>query len=218
MRRSVVLAALLVSGCLSEEQRAERAAEALIEEAKSAAAQTLLEPSSATFSAVEAREGKVCGLVNGRNAFGGYGARTKFVYSAGQATLDPSSKGAGGLGTVFEVERCDFDTRYRQCRGEQGFDVLDRCLVGERFAAPGVEMTKDIAHESCLSALEQRFNQDIRAAQLKMKSASSNKTSDGWVVKVEWEAMGPGFSGLEQQGRCFVGDDGNARVIALMAP
>lgn len=215
MRRIVVLAALVVAGCVSEEQKAARAAQALIEEAKAAAANALREPPSAIFTDVEARGNQVCGLVNGRNGFGGYGDQTRFVYSAGEVSLDPSSR----TDRVIEVERCDFDTSYRRCRGETGLQsVLDRCLIGTRYAEPGVAITQEVAEASCRLALERRFRDDVRDAELRTVSVRSKGLSDRWLVTLSWEAKGDDFSGLQGTGRCTVDQAGMTLVAALMNP
>ena len=65
-----------------------------IQAARAAVKATLRDPGSAQFSEVAAKPGAVCGWVNARNGFGGYGGRLLFVYvtaSRRAFVLDPSS-------------------------------------------------------------------------------------------------------------------------------
>jgi hypothetical protein len=59
--------------------------------ARSAVAQTLIDPSSAQFRNVTAREGAVCGEINGKNRMGAYAGFVRFYVetSSWTAVLDP---------------------------------------------------------------------------------------------------------------------------------
>lgn len=73
-----LIALVALGGCVSEAEKDRREEARRIEVAQQAVAQELRDPSSAQFSEVEYYDYDVCGIVRGKNAFGGYGEPVKF--------------------------------------------------------------------------------------------------------------------------------------------
>lgn len=117
----VFLSACALGGCTSEAAKQEAANQALLTQAHTSVAALLREPASATFSNVTIGDEDVCGEVNGRNAFGGYGDKTRFVYNpvVRQAKLQPDENEFPLLRPEASRQSyCVFDQEYRQCKGE----------------------------------------------------------------------------------------------------
>lgn len=118
---SVFLSALALGGCTSEAAMQEAANQALLNQAQVSVAALLREPASATFSNVTIGDDDVCGEVNGRNAYGGYGDKTRFIYNplVKQAKLQPDENEFPLLRPEASRQSfCVFDQEYRQCKGE----------------------------------------------------------------------------------------------------
>ncbi|MFN4295242.1 MAG: hypothetical protein ACK4FB_00235 [Brevundimonas sp.] len=204
-------------GCVSEAEQARRDQAAMIEVAQASVAQELRDPSSAQFSDVEVRNEKVCGIVRGRNGFGGYGEPIKFVSVVGIVSLDPAGNSIpASMQYIQEVEQCAFDTDYRECRGATGLSSpMERCLFGWQMASPGEVTDQAAAQDLCRQVLERRFNEDIRPATLTTVSATADRNDTSWSVRLTWEASSDDFSGLRSTGQCRIGDDGYALVTRL---
>ncbi len=213
-----LLGVLALGGCISEAEKARREEAALIKEAHAAVANKLRDAGSATFSDVEGRAGAVCGVVRGRNGFGGYGEDVRFVYSSiGIAELDPAASPLHpNMRAARQIEQCAFDLDYRKCRGEDGLpSVIERCMAGVDLVEPDVTVTADVAKEACREALERRFNEDIRPGTLTTRSARARPIGDAWNVRLNWEASGDDYSGIRSTGTCVVKVSGETLVIDL---
>lgn len=211
------LVALIAAGCVSEAEQARRAENELIESARVAVAGQLRDPTSPLFSQVEARDNLVCGLVNGKNAFGAYAGDQKFVYNRyGGAELDPPRVRYPDPRAVPPTTICAFDLDYRTCRGEEGLpDVMERCITGIDLVPGDQEVTESVAKTACLSGLQRRFNEDIRPGTLTQRSATARQSHGSWQVRLTWEASGEDFSGLSDTGACVVESSGRTRVHFL---
>lgn len=218
---AVVVASLGVTGCMSEAAKQRIEDEALIEKSRYAVGARLLDPTSPVFSQVTVRNGEVCGLVRGKNTFGGYVAHPiRFTYTeAAQATLEPDTKFGGAEGR--QGPSCMFDINYRECKGED-MPSIHTCMAWLRDGdahTPGTPVvTKATATDSCLEALDAAFKKEIRPGDLSARSARASRRGDGpWQVRVEWTAAGDNFSGLQSAGTCVVNANGLTRVTALHA-
>lgn len=81
---------------------------------------------------------------------------------------------------------------------------------------PGQTVTAAVAENACLSALERRFNEDIRAGQLTAISAKVRKAASTWNVSINWSASGADFAGMSSTGTCVVRSDGRTLVGSLL--
>ena len=214
----VVGIAMGIAGCVSEAAQKQRKEAEIIGRAQARVAALLRDPASAEFSDVEVRGQNICGVVRGRNGFGGYGSSQKFVVVAGVATIDPSaSPTRSSMAQVRASEQCLFDVEYRTCRGEEGLSTpMERCLTGERMVPPGQAITSEVAEEACRKALEKRFREDVRPGQLIATSAKSKKFSAAWHVTVNWSASDKTLIG-SSTGTCIVRGDGRTLVRSLFA-
>lgn len=215
----VLVVGAALAGCVSEAESARRAEAALIQEAQAAVSSELRDPTSPLFSQVRTRDSLVCGMVNARNGFGAYAGKQRFTYQSGRAVIDPSLRPPheGPLEMVRQTEICMFDLDYRTCDGAEGLpSAVERCMTGTQMVTPGQEVTEGAAKQACLTALERRFNEDIRPAKLTSGTSRARKISTGWRVSVEWTASGPETSVGGATGTCLVHDDGMTKVEALV--
>lgn len=83
-------------------------ADPLIAKARAAVANSLRDPPSARFDGVVRKPEGVCGFVNAKNAYGGYGGRTRFVYIIKTAAIYVEfSPALMSPANVYEYEEID---------------------------------------------------------------------------------------------------------------
>lgn len=127
---------LVLAGCNAANQRQEK----LIEAAKASVSAQLLDPTSPLFSEVTANAAgtNVCGLVNGKNRLGAYVGSKRFMYSAGQATLEPENRASSTDRSSMQATGiCLFNIEYLSCKGgpdQSSVDVCYRWLDKEKAA------------------------------------------------------------------------------------
>ena len=98
-------------------------------EAEAAIKAELLDPASALFSEVTVDGAAVCGLVNGKNRFGGYVGAKRFVWvKGGTAQIEPSTVGLSA--NASGVTTCMFDSVYGDCKGDAGAPTVTECSSG----------------------------------------------------------------------------------------
>lgn len=233
--RSVVLGVCLslgLAGCVSEAEKARRAEVDRIDDAKAAVAGLLFDPTSPLFTEVRAGEDAVCGFVNGKNRFGAYAGKKRFVsptYSDPRIEEDPETVSPEARG-IARVNACYFDTEYRNCMGEDLGDPLARCaprLAEDMDRALGRSTTalprpeapsEDQAVQLCLMALDREYDEKLLPADLiaRTSEARQNPVSLSWLVSIDWTVAGtsPAIGGT---GRCNVVEDGTAWVNDLGA-
>lgn len=207
---------------MSETARQAKEDEALIAASRPAVAARLLDPTSPIFSSVTVRNGEVCGIVRGKNTFGGYVAQPiRFTFTeATQATLEPETKFGGREGR--QGPSCMFDLEYRRCKGEEDVPAMLTCMAWLKDDDAHVEgspvVTRVSAATSCLKELDTTFNEEIRPGELTARSSRATRRDGGaWVVRVEWTADGSDYSGIQSAGTCVVNANGLTRVTALNA-
>lgn len=222
---SIIVSSLTVGGCMSEAAKQRLDEKELIEKSRFAVGARLLDPTSPIFTQVTARNGEVCGLVRGKNTFGGYVAQpTRFVFNeATQATLEPDPSEFSLLRKeVREGPLCMFDIEYRECKGEENLPAALSCMAwlhdDDVYVAETPTVSKELATSKCLAALDASFKRDIRPGTLRSRSVRASKSEIGaWSVRIEWTADGANFSGIESAGTCVVNANGLTRVVALNA-
>lgn len=97
---ATLLVAMLVAAC----EFIPGTADYVERRARVAAAELLIDPSSALFRNVEAREGVVCGEINGKNRMGAYVGFVRFLVdtSSWAATMESSGEGPYDQGRFFD--------------------------------------------------------------------------------------------------------------------
>ncbi|WP_396594828.1 hypothetical protein [Brevundimonas sp. R86498] len=219
----VLVASLSAAGCVSEAARQAKEDEALIAASRPAVGARLLDPTSPIFSDVTVRDGQVCGLVRGKNTFGGYVARPKrFTFTERtQATLEPDP----GDTSVLRKEAaagplCMFDLEYRRCKGEANVPEIGTCLAwmsdnDEHIAGTPV-VTQEVAKIKCIEALDADFERKIGKGDFTAGSSQATRRGEGpWQVRVKWTDTGEDPSGMDFTGTCVVNANGLARVTDL---
>jgi len=105
-----LMAAPLITGCEAEQLEAK---------ATKAAAAKLRDPDAAKFTDIVVHEKTVCGLVNGKNAFGAYAGAAKFAWDEtnGAVIIDPEATGSAAI-----METCLAEQRWADCNGRVTLD------------------------------------------------------------------------------------------------
>ena len=207
---------------MSESARQQADDKALIAASRPAVGARLLDPTSPVFSSVTVRDGQVCGMVRGKNTFGGYVAEpVRFTFTKlAQATLEPEVKFGGPDGR--QGPSCMFDLEYRRCKGEEDVPAIGTCMAwmkdGDAHVGGTPVVTRTSASADCLEALDATFKREIRPGTLTARSSRAIQRSSGaWDVRVEWTAAGSDFSGIDSAGTCVVNANGLTRITALNA-
>jgi hypothetical protein len=115
--KKMVLAALLLSGCASADQKEADAVKATV-------AAKMKDPDSAKFSGLKFRLATLCGEVNSKNSFGAYAGAERFHGVEGAISLRSEAQRLDAMlegtdaGKTSEPAVARFDRSYDECQAE----------------------------------------------------------------------------------------------------
>lgn len=89
-----------------------------LSEAQELVSRDMLDPSSAQFRNVEAKEQAICGEVNGKNAYGAYTGFKRFAVFGGKAVIEEAQSDQ-----ITEVDRYN-----NIAAGAKGVIITARCI------------------------------------------------------------------------------------------
>nr|WP_314529356.1 hypothetical protein [uncultured Brevundimonas sp.] len=120
---------LVMAGCDQEGARQRE----LIERAKESVTSEMIDPASVVFTDVTADGSSACGWVNGRNRFGGYAGKQRFVWTDGGSTqfesdADPS-KFSNLKPEAANASICMFNESFDQCKSGGSSLASSACIL-----------------------------------------------------------------------------------------
>lgn len=115
---AVGVVTLALTGCDQEGARQRE----MIERAKESVTSEMIDPTSVVFTDVTADLSSVCGWVNGRNRFGGYAGKQRFVWVDGgsiqfESDADPA-KFPDLKPEAANASLCMFNESFDQCKSD----------------------------------------------------------------------------------------------------
>ncbi|MDI1344823.1 MAG: hypothetical protein PSV22_12080 [Pseudolabrys sp.] len=124
MRFVLLFPVLMLAACNGAAQKQKK----LVAEAQAAVSAQLLDPTSPLFTQVTANATSVCGLVNGKNRLGAYVGAKRFVYSGGQATIEPNDQTSpNDRSSMQATGMCLFNVDFQLCKGGADQPSINSC-------------------------------------------------------------------------------------------
>lgn len=216
----LVAAGFGLVGCTSEADKLKAAEAALSAEAQSAVAAQLLDPTSPLFTDlhVSTRADQVCGYVNGKNRYGAYVGKKRFVWVRGGFAILEVEPDPRGKASLADVNACMFDAQYLGCvTNDPSAKGVSQCIPGMAKEPEGERpRTRQEAKKACLKALNDRFNTGARSGQLSQVMTTERYDYDapGWKIQTEWMSD-TASGGLTGVGECMVPSSGDVKVSKL---
>lgn len=121
--------AVALAGCDQEGARQR----GLIERAKESVTSEMIDPTSVVFTDVTADRSSACGWVNGKNRFGGYAGKQRFVWTDGGSTQFESDADPAKFPDLkpeaANASLCMFNESFDQCKGGGSSLGASACIM-----------------------------------------------------------------------------------------